>query len=126
MLTVRAHIENNNYESVLVRILGRHTGAVFETYEIQRKPSEETLREAYDWINSKYLNIDISTQGFSGNITKNKFNSSGKLSRNRVDECPRVPLGVKPKSDTKPIGSLSVILSALSTGPSIVRSISAY
>ena len=79
MLTVRAHIENNNYESVLVRILGRHTGAVFETYEIQRKPSEETLREAYDWINSKYLNIDISTQGFSGNITKNKFNSSGKL-----------------------------------------------
>ncbi|MDB4335857.1 hypothetical protein N9989_00130 [bacterium] len=84
MLTVKAHIENNNYESVIVRIVTLHTGAVLETYEIQRKPSEETLREAYDWINSKYLNIDIATQGFSSNPAKNKFNASGKLREKSV------------------------------------------
>ena len=37
MLTVKAHIENNNYESVIVRIVTLHTGAVLETYEIQKK-----------------------------------------------------------------------------------------
>lgn len=84
MLTVRAHIENKNYESLLVRILRQHTGAVVETYEIQKKPSEETLQEAYDWINSKYLNIDIKTQGFSGNLPKNSFNSSGKLREAKI------------------------------------------
>jgi hypothetical protein len=82
MLSVRAHIENNNFKSIKIFVLESLTGVIVQSHEIDKKPSEETLQEAYDWVYSKYLNIDVTIRGFDGNIQKNIINTTGKVRKN--------------------------------------------
>ena len=82
MLSVRAHIENNNFKSIKIFVLESLTGVIVQSHEINKKPSDETLQEAYDWVYSKYLNIDVTIRGFDGNIQKNIINTTGKVRKN--------------------------------------------
>ena len=84
MLVARAHIENNNFKSIKIFILESLTGAVLQTHTIDKKPSEESLQEAYDWVNSKYLNIDITIRGFDGSVQKNIISTTGKVRKNTL------------------------------------------